>query len=325
MPWIVKLDKERGLHRPLGARARRRAPGRDRAGRLHDGRRARPDRGRRRAVRQRRPDGPGHVLAALAPARQGDRDGVGAGRAGRRRRDDHDLRRGQRGTRRPSRPRRSTTPRGRCCARELRVPVGRPRRERSRARRWSARRARAGARFELRDGWNVAVVLRGRGGGARAAVGFADCSHLRKYELQGELPGARARPRDASTASATWLPHDARRARSCSAASRRPARSTSRPRSPRCASPGRWRARRSRASRAIDLRPQVTRRRRLAAGLGRAHAGRDPVRGRGPLPDAVRRRARPVRLDGRRRTPRAISAAARSAHDALVREEAAGA
>ena len=55
----------RGLHRPLGARARRRAPGRDRARRLHDGERARPDRGRRRAVRQRRPDGPGDVLAAL--------------------------------------------------------------------------------------------------------------------------------------------------------------------------------------------------------------------------------------------------------------------
>ena len=35
-----------GLHRPLGARARRRASRRVRAGRLHDGRRPRPDRGR---------------------------------------------------------------------------------------------------------------------------------------------------------------------------------------------------------------------------------------------------------------------------------------
>ena len=73
----------RGLHRPLGARARRRAPGRDRAGRLHDGQRAPADRGRRRAVGQRRADGPGHLLAPLAPARQRDRDGVGAGRAAR--------------------------------------------------------------------------------------------------------------------------------------------------------------------------------------------------------------------------------------------------
>ena len=45
----------------------------------------------------------------------------------------------------------------------------------------------AGARFELRDGWNVAIAYDGE---ARAldSVAFADCSHLRKYELQGELP-----------------------------------------------------------------------------------------------------------------------------------------
>jgi hypothetical protein len=43
----------------------------------------------------------------------------------------------------------------------------------------------AGARFEVRDGWNVAVSYpRAPNGG----VAFADYSHIRKYELQGELP-----------------------------------------------------------------------------------------------------------------------------------------
>ena len=50
-----------GLHRPLGARARRRASGADLAGRLHDGRRPRPDGGRGGAPRR-----PGHVGAPLA-------------------------------------------------------------------------------------------------------------------------------------------------------------------------------------------------------------------------------------------------------------------
>ena len=55
--------------------------------------RPRPDRGRGRAARR-----PGDVVAPLAAARQGDRDGLGAGATGRRRRDDHDLRRGRRAT-----------------------------------------------------------------------------------------------------------------------------------------------------------------------------------------------------------------------------------
>jgi glycine cleavage system aminomethyltransferase T len=47
----------------------------------------------------------------------------------------------------------------------------------------------AGARFELRDGWNVAVAY-GTGGeaeaqSARRCAGWADVSHLRKLELQG--------------------------------------------------------------------------------------------------------------------------------------------
>jgi glycine cleavage system aminomethyltransferase T len=50
----------------------------------------------------------------------------------------------------------------------------------------------AGARMERRDGWNVAVSY---GGAAHAAVvAFADVSHLRKAELQGDVgtPDGRA-------------------------------------------------------------------------------------------------------------------------------------
>jgi glycine cleavage system aminomethyltransferase T len=45
---------------------------------------------------------------------------------------------------------------------------------------------RAGARFELRDGWNVATSFAGERE-ALGAVGFSDCSHVRKYELHGDL------------------------------------------------------------------------------------------------------------------------------------------
>jgi glycine cleavage system aminomethyltransferase T len=40
----------------------------------------------------------------------------------------------------------------------------------------------AGARFEVRDGWNVAVAYPGA---RRGPVGWADMSHLPKFELQG--------------------------------------------------------------------------------------------------------------------------------------------
>jgi hypothetical protein len=60
----------------------------------------------------------------------------------------------------------------------------------------------AGARFELRDGWNVAVSYPGE---SLDAVGFADVSHIRKYEVQGDL-----RPLDLGRATVdgdqTWLP-----------------------------------------------------------------------------------------------------------------------
>ncbi len=61
----------------------------------------------------------------------------------------------------------------------------------------------AGARFEVRDGWNVAVEFPGAGGtGYRDAVSWADVSHLAKVELQGgsdtigELPFGTAVRRD---------------------------------------------------------------------------------------------------------------------------------
>jgi glycine cleavage system aminomethyltransferase T len=44
----------------------------------------------------------------------------------------------------------------------------------------------AGARFEVRDGWNVAVEFPGKGeAGSADTVSWADVSHLSKVELQG--------------------------------------------------------------------------------------------------------------------------------------------
>jgi heterotetrameric sarcosine oxidase gamma subunit len=43
----------------------------------------------------------------------------------------------------------------------------------------------AGGRFELRDGWNVAVEYAASADAAAATVGWADVSHLTKLELQG--------------------------------------------------------------------------------------------------------------------------------------------
>ena len=61
----------------------------------------------------------------------------------------------------------------------------------------------AGARFEVRDGWNVAVEFGlGGTGAAGAQVSWADVSHLAKVELQGsgdaigELPFGTAVRRD---------------------------------------------------------------------------------------------------------------------------------
>lgn len=62
----------------------------------------------------------------------------------------------------------------------------------------------AGARFELRDGWDVAVSYVGEEARLRR-VAFADCSHLRKYEVQGDLP-ALDFGRSTVDGDRTWLP-----------------------------------------------------------------------------------------------------------------------
>src|SRR5688500_14798499 len=66
----------------------------------------------------------------------------------------------------------------------------------------------AGARFELRDGWNVAVSYAEQPSGR---VTFADCSHIRKYELQGDLPPLEL-GRATVDGDSTWLPMTATRA-----------------------------------------------------------------------------------------------------------------
>ena len=68
----------------------------------------------------------------------------------------------------------------------------------------------AGARFEVRDGWNVAVSYAGEAAALRA-VGFADASHIRKFELQGELPPLEF-GRATVDGDATWLPMTTTRA-----------------------------------------------------------------------------------------------------------------
>ena len=66
----------------------------------------------------------------------------------------------------------------------------------------------AGARFELRDGWNVAVAYPGE---PHDRVAFTDCSHIRKHELQGDLPELEL-GRATVDGDSTWLPLTATRA-----------------------------------------------------------------------------------------------------------------
>jgi len=63
----------------------------------------------------------------------------------------------------------------------------------------------AGARLELRDGWNVAVAFDGEDD---RPVGFADLSHLTKLEVHGRFePGQATRAEGA-----WWCPYTAERA-----------------------------------------------------------------------------------------------------------------
>jgi glycine cleavage system aminomethyltransferase T len=58
----------------------------------------------------------------------------------------------------------------------------------------------AGARFETRDGWSVAVAFPGED---RAAGGWADVSHLRKLELHGD-PEVALEPGVATRRDGAW-------------------------------------------------------------------------------------------------------------------------
>ena len=65
--------------------------------------------------------------------------------------------------------------------------------------------AAAGARFEVRDGWSVAVAYADDAATLRT-VGFADVSHLRKWEVTGELPAALELGHAHTENGSTWLP-----------------------------------------------------------------------------------------------------------------------
>jgi hypothetical protein len=68
----------------------------------------------------------------------------------------------------------------------------------------------AGARFEVRDGWSVAVGYPEEAA-ALETFAFSDASHLRKYEKQGELPALEFGRATADGESA-WLPMTGTRA-----------------------------------------------------------------------------------------------------------------
>lgn len=73
----------------------------------------------------------------------------------------------------------------------------------------------AGATFEDRDGWNVAVSFPGEAEHL-STVGFADMSHLGKIEVQGDVAAITAHDLELGTALAAdgawWCPYSAERA-----------------------------------------------------------------------------------------------------------------
>ena len=101
-----------------------------------------------------------------------------------------------RGSPRRCRRARSTTPTGRCCAREPRLPAARRRSARCarRAARWSARPGRRGAVRGPRRLERRRLLRRCPETSACGASGWADVSHLRKVELQGARGDDRRTP-----------------------------------------------------------------------------------------------------------------------------------
>ena len=64
----------------------------------------------------------------------------------------------------------------------------------------------AGARFEVRGGWNVAVAYDGEQAALERAVAWADASHLPKLEVGGEAPLELSFGRGTRTEDGWWLP-----------------------------------------------------------------------------------------------------------------------
>ena len=62
----------------------------------------------------------------------------------------------------------------------------------------------AGASFEIRAGWSIATTYRGEAA-ALQTVAFADASHTRTYEQQGDLPALEF-GRATVDGESTWLP-----------------------------------------------------------------------------------------------------------------------
>ena len=206
MPWIVKLDKEEdfvgrwALERARATRRRRRAR------RLHARRRRRPARGRRGARRGGAPAGRVTSSRYSRAARRGDRPWPGCRprwpRDGAR---VDDLRRRGARHRRASPRARSTTPRGRCCARE-RSTSSPPRVRRRRALRPVAAQPDgapgAGGGRALRGARRLAGRDELRRSRARAralprSAGYADRSDAGQARAPGRARGAARRWRAA--------------------------------------------------------------------------------------------------------------------------------
>jgi glycine cleavage system aminomethyltransferase T len=64
----------------------------------------------------------------------------------------------------------------------------------------------AGARMELRDGWNVAAGFAGEEAALRDSVGFADVSHLGKLEISGALDEPQELGLASRAGGAWWCP-----------------------------------------------------------------------------------------------------------------------
>ena len=193
MPWIVKLDKEQRLDRPLRDRvvqAARQPATRWSAGRARTA--SVPDGGHAGGRRRRRPRRPHHQLPLLAAAGQVDRHRLGAGRAvrGGHRRSASPIPAARR-SRPPSPTGPSTTPTERGCVREqhrrsLCLPVARGAADGAGAAHADGAQPprRRRRRSSERDGWRVAAYP----ADGTPLAWAADVSHVGKIDVRGSRP-----------------------------------------------------------------------------------------------------------------------------------------